>query len=74
VLNRGGGKFEEEARLLCGLFGKVTEMLRGSPETRSFSALLKDWHSLCCVCCIWGLLKEEASLRQGRIGRSPLGG
>lgn len=34
VLNQEGKKFGEETRLLCGLFEKVTEMLRGSFDGR----------------------------------------
>jgi len=34
VLNQEGKKFEEETRLLCGLFEKVAEVLQGSFDGR----------------------------------------
>lgn len=34
VLNQEGKKFEEESRLLCGLFETVTEVLQGSFDSR----------------------------------------
>lgn len=80
VLNRERKKFEDETRLLCGLFEKVAEVLQGSfdgrhrlrPEVSQLYSRMDRVPALRIV--ILGLPEEKAFLRRGWIGTSSGGG
>lgn len=70
VLNQEGQKFEEETRLLCGLFEKVTVVLQGSfdgrhrlrPEASQPHSRMDRVYALHITL---GLLEEKEFLRWG---------
>lgn len=71
VLHQGGQKFEEETRLLCGLFEKVTEVLQGSfdgrhhlrPDTSQPHSRTNRVYGLCML--YFGTAAGESTLEVG---------